>query len=701
MKQITHSLFAKVVAIFLFVISGILLTTGIISILYISDENLYSSAKVSFSGTGWEHSISQRYMERVVNEYFPLEIENEQIEPSFLNRSALERMEKQFRSDSTNFMFEIVDGNGKILLSNCTEEELETQVEYIYTKPVYHYYYDWTIGDEEESGASSQKNVISTYTMNFYFDGVNTTVFMNEYSIHFGMRSPIAIEDDYYVPARVFEELYALRYWIITFSIAALFLMLIAFIFLMCAAGHRKGYEEVRPNVQDRIPLDFYLCVVAGLTALGISAYAEIMENTNSFLIMAIATVSIASICLIFLIAVTMSVANRLKMRTFFSNTVCWMILRICWKITKAACNGIVLWFRNFPLIVRRMLEFALFLFANLIFSVMAFDDSSLSGIGAFLWILMHLTILCIVSIRAIQFYQLKKGAEKIAAGEKDYRVQSVNMYGDYKSFGEDINHIGDGIEKAVDIQVKSERMKAELITNVSHDIKTPLTSIINYVDLLKKENITNPTAEEYIGILDRQSARLKKLTEDLLEASKASTGNIQVEIAPTNIVELLNQSVAEYSERLAKNGLTPVINAVEEDAVIPADGRLLWRVFDNLLSNVCKYSQENTRVYFDITSPSAESICVTVKNISRDILNINASELKERFVRGDTARHTEGSGLGLSIAESLTELQGGRFDLIVDGDLFKAKVTFPRMIQNQNKEQEQSSIEMVEVPDK
>ena len=223
---------------------------------------------------------------------------------------------------------------------------------------------------------------------------------------------------------------------------------------------------------------------------------------------------------------------------------------------------------------------------------------------------------------------------------------------------------------------MKSERLKTELITNVSHDIKTPLTSIVNYVDLLGKEELPEKAAE-YLAVLDRQSRRLKKLTEDLVEASKASTGNITVHLQPIVVNEIVRQAMGDYDQRLAAGKLEVIVTAPGEDLAAMADGRLLWRVLDNLLSNVCKYALSGSRVYLDLER-AGDRVRLTVKNISRDPLNISAEELMERFVRGDASRHTEGSGLGLSIARSLMELMGGTFSIAVDGDLFKAELTLP-----------------------
>lgn len=256
------------------------------------------------------------------------------------------------------------------------------------------------------------------------------------------------------------------------------------------------------------------------------------------------------------------------------------------------------------------------------------------------------------------------------------YKVDTKRLLWDFKSHGENLNNISSGMSAALDERIKSERLKTELITNVSHDIKTPLTSIINYVDLIKKEDIENETVQKYVEVLDRQSTRLKKLIEDLVEASKASTGNIKVDMAPCEVGVLLNQMQGEYEDKLKAAGLELIIKQPEESIRIMADGRHMWRIMDNLMNNICKYAQPSTRVYINLEVKDNRAV-ITFKNVSKYELNISADELMERFVRGDTSRNTEGSGLGLSIAKSLTELQGGRLELDIDGDLFKVIISF------------------------
>ena len=249
-------------------------------------------------------------------------------------------------------------------------------------------------------------------------------------------------------------------------------------------------------------------------------------------------------------------------------------------------------------------------------------------------------------------------------------------MFWDLKEHGRDLNEIGKGMAIAVEDRLKSERMKTELITNVSHDIKTPLTSIINYADLISKEETKNRKTKEYCDVLVRQSEKLKRLLEDLVEASKAASGNLEVDMMPLNASIFVQQSAGEYEERLEKAGLKLVTSLPEEEITIMADGRRMWRIFDNLMNNILKYGQSDTRVYLSLKKEDGNAVFV-FRNTSRDELNISPEELMERFTRGDSSRNSEGNGLGLSIARSLTELQNGKMELDIDGDLFKVTLSF------------------------
>jgi signal transduction histidine kinase len=272
---------------------------------------------------------------------------------------------------------------------------------------------------------------------------------------------------------------------------------------------------------------------------------------------------------------------------------------------------------------------------------------------------------------------QINQALLHISQGNTTYKINTVSFNGKERELAEHINHIGTGLEAALQEKVRSERLKTDLITNVSHDIKTPLTSIINYVDLIKREGIKDEKILGYLEVLEQKSHRLKTLTEDLVEASKASSGNLKLEILNIDFVELIQQTNGEFEEKFSLRHLELVSSLPDESIFIEADGRYLWRVLENLYNNAFKYAMEHSRVYVDMIKED-DMVIFTMKNISENPLNIKADELTERFVRGDVARTTEGSGLGISIAKSLTELQGGQFNLYIDGDLFKASVAFP-----------------------
>ena len=278
---------------------------------------------------------------------------------------------------------------------------------------------------------------------------------------------------------------------------------------------------------------------------------------------------------------------------------------------------------------------------------------------------------------QAIGKQRIKEGILKIAEGEVEYKIPLNGLNGDQKIIAEKINSIGEGLDRALEESMKSERLKTDLITNVSHDIKTPLTSIINYVDLLKKENFEDPKIQRYLEILEAKAQRLKTLTEDVVEASKVSSGNITLQYMNINFVEMIQQTSGEFEEKFKARELKEVLILPEKEVVIRADGRRLWRVLANIYNNAAKYAMEGTRVYAELKVVN-DSAVFSLKNISQQPLNISADELTERFIRGDISRSTEGSGLGLSIAKSLTQMQGGKFELYLDGDLFRVTITFP-----------------------
>ena len=364
-----------------------------------------------------------------------------------------------------------------------------------------------------------------------------------------------------------------------------------------------------------------------------------------------------------------MSTATRFKTHTLFRNTVIWIVLKWCGRLFLKLGSWWSVTFGNWNMTQRTICLFLAYLIGT-----------ALTGATVILIPFYQGAVLFLICQWVEQWHKLRQGTEAIVGGAPETVIDTSGMkrFADLRTHAEQLNDLGSAINTAVDERIKSERMKAELITNVSHDLKTPLTSIINYVDLLKKEDIQGEKAREYIEVLDRKSQRLKKLTEDLVEASKASTGTLPVNTERLGVVQLINQAIGEYSEKLESAQLQLVTSMTEEEVYVSADGRHFWRILDNLMGNCVKYAMPATRVYLDLVAWDGW-VTLSLKNISASQLNIPAEQLMERFVRGDESRTSEGSGLGLSIARSLTELQGGVFRLEVDGDLFKAVVSFPQ----------------------
>ena len=351
--------------------------------------------------------------------------------------------------------------------------------------------------------------------------------------------------------------------------------------------------------------------------------------------------------------------------------------LRMLWRAVRFFFRGVRKLYRLLPLLWQWLVTAAAMVLIPLICLLLAVSTHNFFRFVFTLWtIAACIADVAMVCYGAYAFGTLYKGAKAMAKGNLLEKISTKYLFGAFRGFAEELNALADVAMTAARNQTKSERMKTELITNVSHDIKTPLTSLINYVDLLQSPH-TEEEGRQYLDVLARQSQRMKKLIDDLMEMSKATTGNLQVDIAPLNAVEAINQALGEFSDKLVAARLTPLFCPPENAVMIAADGRLVWRVLSNLLSNVVKYAMPGTRVYLDLV-PQENCVQISLKNISAEPLNVSADELTERFVRGDTSRNTEGSGLGLNIAQSLMELQKGSLALLVDGDLFKVTLTFP-----------------------
>ena len=459
-------------------------------------------------------------------------------------------------------------------------------------------------------------------------------------------------------------------------AIGSLLLAILLFAFLMAAAGHRKGTDAITPRLTEKIPFDLFTAAVA-LAGFAFLAYFDDMMDraSRSYDIVLLLILAGLLLCAAVLLALwwCMSLAVRVKTGGLIRGTLCYKLLRFLRRAVRALWGWGKMIVTSIPLIWRGMLILCGAEFVGLL--ILAMSDSGAGPIGFFinLFVFFPLALLALISAK-----KLRTGASEIAKGNTAYRIDTKYLFGEFRRHAEDLNAIQSGISRAVDARLRSERMKTELITNVSHDIKTPLTSIISYVDLLSKEEIENEKAREYLEVLQRQSARLKKLTDDLVEASKASSGALPVTIEDCDLSVMLDQTAGEYGEKLTEKGLTLVVRKGEGSVPVRADVRHTQRIFDNLMGNILKYALPGTRVYLELTEGESGP-AVIFRNTSRSELELSAEELTERFVRGEASRSSEGRGLGLSIARSLAELQGGSLAVTVDGDLFKVTLGFTR----------------------
>lgn len=615
MRSLTKSLPAKITAFILAVALAMVTVVSVIGAVIMAEQSMYTTPEKVFLNNVYE---------RIAHEdigYILMEVE-------FDNKSHIEEV----CSDSNIYTLEITGNDGKNIWSfqNSTKAENVLALEFTY------YEYDYEV------------------KMSVYDEPI--------------------IDDSYMLAYKIISMLYAMLYWIYAIGVLSFIGTAVLTIFLICSSGHRRGQSEVTTGWGTKIPFDIVTGIAVAYVVLVLMFFFGgnyyLTEITHIIPLLAIAGVTTFSAFLAWL----MSFSLRIKLGKWWENTVIYRVLTFVWKIVKFAGRNLVVLFRNVPLVWKAVLIVAGVSVAELFFMIRAWNNY---GDLMFLWVASSVILGGAVLYCAIALKKLCNGGKALAQGDLGYQVDTSKLIGDFKMHGESLNSIAKGMTLAVEERMKSERMKTELITNVSHDIKTPLTSIINYTDLIGKEKSDNEKITEYSGVLLRQSERLKRLIEDLVEASKASTGNLEVNLEPCEVNILLTQASGEYEERLKSRNLELVTNQPSTSVIIMADGRRLWRVVDNLMNNICKYAQNSTRVYLTLERTADEAV-ISFRNISSSPLNISADELLERFVRGDSSRNTEGNGLGLSIAKSLTELQNGNMEISIDGDLFKVILRFP-----------------------
>lgn len=625
MKRLKCSLAAKITAWIMSFVSLVVCVACVVGAVVMLDGGFYTRTETDLQMHS-NRALAQDIYSRLAVSY-----EKYRHEPSDLS---FEEFVVSI-ADEKNWRYTLNDQNQKLISGNYKQEKA---TEYSFEG---FYYYDEVWDSNEQP--QGEPYYVSIYVL----DEKKET-------------------DQFSICEKLLHMAYSMRFGVyaILFVSAIVFFVLVSFLF--ASAGHRKADEPITRGICEHIPFDLFTLFFIPVAYLNDVILIFCGEITQLLLLFVVPVLAFLDYALVSLWLKSLSV--RIKTRTLLKEM---LIYRVLYAVFNPIFDG----FKMEKGLIRTLI-ISLIPCLILLYLLLAIVSQYLLETLIFIWAVCTAVFVSVSLIHAAKLKKLCAATERIALGDFSYIVDTKLLYGEMNELGKNINRINQGLQIAVTDKMKSERFKTELITNVSHDLKTPLTSIINYVELLSKLELDDKAAQEYIEILSRQSARLKKLIDDLLEASKASTGNIKMEFSRCDIGVLLSQTVGEFSERLEKAELIPIVSLPQQPVFAMVDGRRLYRVFENLMSNICKYSQPNTRVYLDVTSKE-NSVIIRFRNISKDMLAVSGEELTERFVRGDSSRNTEGSGLGLSIAKSLTELQNGKISIRVDGDLFDVTITF------------------------
>ena len=501
-------------------------------------------------------------------------------------------------------------------------------------------------------------------------------------------------KDAYYTAYADVARAYRVRYQVLIIGLAAIILLIISTTVFIQGIGRKRGSEEIRNTYLTKIPFDvitIFTIAIIGISLIVALSYYDAEIRLGGMII-----------CLMFSFLWVVNLIHRIKLGNVFRNTLIAIIVS----------NISLLWQSLVILIILFTIEFFILFFLGVVTYEIGYTLALLV-----LWFIEKCIVIPFILYIILMIRTLFNGGKKIAAGDLDNKINVTWLLGDFKKHGNNLNGLSEVINKSVSEKMKSERMKTELVTNVSHDLKTPLTSVINYSDLIRKESdkltedlnyiltdekynndrdnfntadVDNHLANisEFSTVLNRQSNKLKRLLDDLVDISKATSGNMEVIYEKLNVATILSQAVGEYEERFEEKKLEVLISGTDEDMYVHADSRKLWRVFDNLLQNIYKYALDGTRVYFSAEKKD-DKVVVIFRNTSRDIIHLSSDELTERFTRTDESRHMEGNGLGLAIAKSMIEVQGGNFKLDVDGDLFKVTLTLDSYIEEEKTEEE------------
>ena len=512
------------------------------------------------------------------------------------------------------------------------------------------------------------------YTEIYYYEDINKMLKGTSYEVHTALIEPLKQGDVFYDEFSHYSQVKSTAQYMVALLIASIVLLLAAFIYLVYTAGRKEKGGEVVLTFVDKIYTDVYTMLVFIAAIISVGLVNEASNGSNNTILFVVAAI-ILSIDVLIGLSYVLSMVRQIKNRQILINSLTCKFFVETKKLAILAFSGKL--FKAWTLFVLLSYGAINGVFLTIFLSSWRYNGGLEFMFSGLLLLGFNVASVYFAAKSLRNLTQLMEAAKELASGNLDYSLDSKDMSVAFVGFAESFQGIQSGLRKAVAEALKGERMKTELITNVSHDLKTPLTSIINYVDLLKKEDLNNENADEYLKVLEEKSARLKQLVEDLIEASKASSGNLNVSTEKVDMNQLIMQAYGEYEEKIVKAGLDIRMNIAEKDICVLADGKYLWRIIENLLSNALKYSMPNSRVYINIDKNDRYGI-LTIKNVSNFPLEISPEQLTERFIRGDTSRTTEGSGLGLSIAQGLTNLQGGRFKVDIDGDLFKVTVEIP-----------------------
>lgn len=694
-KKVAYSSILKKFVVIMMLIAGFIMSVSFIGVLSVTGQTNYFQSyeftDLFISKAGYLRDWIVRYDEsKIFDEVTPEEI-NEYIKKDGRNLTTNEAIDgiitdrknyystiqNELRTLNKNIDYLAIDNTSGRFITNMEMEDINEIINNLTSRSNYligngYYILNFKYGSNNIEDYYSDRYInAGNYYTGEKFEG------QDNYRVYLALKEELVAGDEFYVGYKGFEINKLRQMKLYDMGIGAFVVWLILFIYWLIVVGKNEKSKEITLNVFDYIPLEAQ--IVIGMISIFIfialiSVYDQIigMENllvyssrgshysiVNSAVLFMITTFGMG----MFLLLIS-SLVKHLKKGDMLEHIGTYKICKSIYRSTDSKAKMLIL---LGAVVIVNILVDTFLIFISKHYSFM------FTTLAVFAW-----NILCgVLVIRCVLDYRtILKGAQAITNGNLDKKIELGTSLPILKDMAETINSMGTGLEKAVGESVKSERLKTELITNVSHDLKTPLTSIISYIDLLKGETIENETAMEYIGILDERSHRLKQLVEDLVEASKAVTGNLKANPEVLRLDELVGQAIGEYSDRVEDNALILVSEKIEEVRVL-ADGRHMWRIIENLLSNVCKYAMPQTRVYVEVYEKSNYGYC-TVKNISKDPLNIDPNELTQRFVRGDSSRTTEGAGLGLAIAESLATIQDGQLDISIDGDLFKVTVKVP-----------------------